>query len=380
MSLINRMLQDLEARHAEPAETDTFPGKIHAVAPRRAWLTQTWLVAAVLLCASLGVALWMVMRNPAPNVPAKPVIARSPQVPSAPMVAPSTPPPPKAVAAALPKPVPTTIAQSSTSGTLALPESPAKNPSVAQAPAQNPNPTQSADPTLTAPVKEPVRTEPLVQEKKSLPRFVPERESLAAEKLKKSTPTQPPAEERVQKALGLIQQGQFDEGRALLEEALQVNPAHLPARQALLGILVETKRYEKAIELLQDGLALHPNQAGFAMALARLQVERSDGAAALQTLERYESAGRDNAEYQAFRATLLARNGRHKEAITHYQKALANSPQSGAWWVGLAMSLEADNQTASAREAYRRAQQAVISPELYAYSEQRMAQLAHQVQ
>lgn len=380
MSLINRMLQDLEARHAEPAETNTFPGKVHAVAPRRAWQPQAWLITAVLLCASLGVALWMIMRNPAPNAPAKPIIARSPQMPSAPTVAPPAPLAPKAVAPVQPAPAPTTTVQSSPLGAIAVPESPAKNPAIAQAPAQNPGPMQSAAPSSTETVKEPVRTAPPVQEKKSAARFVPERESLVAEKLKKSAPSQPPAEERVQKALGLIQQGQLDEGRALLEEALQVNPAHLPARQALLGILVETKRYEKAIELLQDGLALHPNQAGFAMALARLQVERADGASALQTLEHYESAGRDNAEYQAFRATLLARNGRHKEAITHYQKALANSPQSGVWWIGLAMSLEADNQTASAREAYRRAQQGVISPDLYAYSEQRLAQLAHQVQ
>lgn len=354
MSLINRMLQDLEARHAEPLEATVFPSKIHAVPVERRASLRWWGLALGLVIALL-VAAWLFWRS----WPAKPV--SPPPVAITPASSPVIAPTPAPVVA--PTPVP------ATASTISSPATP--TPLVVDSkpilPSAVTPETKTPEPLIAA--AEPAR----VVNKPDIPP-VP-KEALIIPKPSKDLTAKQRADEVYQKALLSLQQGQLNEGRAGLEEALQLNPANMSARQAMLGVLVESKQYDKAVDLLQNGLTLFPQQNGFAMALARLQVERGETSAALQTLERYQAHALDNAEYRAFKGTLLQRGGRHKEAIAEYQAALRIAPQSGVWLIGLAVSLEADNQFAGARDAYRRAQQTPLSADLYTYSEQRLAKL-----
>ena len=89
------------------------------------------------------------------------------------------------------------------------------------------------------------------------------------------------------------------------------------------------------------------------MALARLQVEQ--GGPALQTLLRSLPYASERADYQAFVATLMEREQRHKEAVGYYEAALRLSPQNGVWWMGLGISLQADQRPQEAVIAYQRA-------------------------
>lgn len=354
MSLINRMLQDLEARHAEPLEATIFPSKIHAVPVERRASLRWWGLALGLVIALL-VGAWLFWRS----WPAQPVA--SPPLAIIPASGPVLAPTPAPVAA--PSPVPTTASAISgpTTPTAVAGESKPIEPSVVTPETKAPEPLViAAEPAR--PVNKP--------DTPSAPK-----EALIIPKPAKDLTAKQRADEIYQKALLSLQQGRLDEGRTGLEEALQLNPADMSARQAMLGVLVESKQYDKAIGFLQNGLTLFPQQSGFAMALARLQVERGETNAALQTLERYQSHAQDNAEYRAFKGTLLQRDGRHKEAIVEYQGALKAAPQTGVWLIGLAISLEADKQFSGARDAYRRAQQTPLSAELYTYSEQRLAKL-----
>ena len=62
-----------------------------------------------------------------------------------------------------------------------------------------------------------------------------------------------------------------------------------------------------------------------------------------------------------------------KEAIEEYQATVRLSPQTGIWWMGLGLSLEADGRTAEAREAYQKARASgTLSPELAAFVEQKL--------
>jgi MSHA biogenesis protein MshN len=112
------------------------------------------------------------------------------------------------------------------------------------------------------------------------------------------------------------------------------------------------------------------------MTLARLQAERGDTARAIATLQAGLEHAQGNAEYAAFLAALLQREGRHEEAIAQFQGALRQRPGAGVWWLGLGISLQAANQAAAAREAYRRANAAGnLHPELAAFADQRLKQL-----
>ena len=112
------------------------------------------------------------------------------------------------------------------------------------------------------------------------------------------------------------------------------------------------------------------------MIVARLQVEKGDQQAAITTLQRSLPYALERAEYRAFLAALLQREGRHKEAIEHYLAAVRKTPQSGLWWMGLGISMQADSRDAEAREAFTHARETQsLSPELQAFVDQKLKQL-----
>jgi MSHA biogenesis protein MshN len=141
----------------------------------------------------------------------------------------------------------------------------------------------------------------------------------------------------------------------------------------LLGILVQQRRNVDAEALLVEGQRQNPAQVGFALALARLQAERGDNAAALESLQRSAAAGRERPEFLGFQAGLLARGGRHADAATQYRSALRMAPQNAVWWMGLGISLESDRRPAEAAEAFQRARETPgLNAELTAYVDQRL--------
>jgi len=184
------------------------------------------------------------------------------------------------------------------------------------------------------------------------------------------------AENEYRKATGLLHRGSPAEAQQGFEAALQLQPEHHAARQGLVGLLLETRKFSDAERVLQEGLALAPAQSGFTITLARLQVHRGDVAEGVATLKRGFEYGRGNADYHAFLAALHQRLGQHEEAVEQFQAALRLKPAPGVWWLGLGMSLQAVNRTADAQDAYRRARSAAnIQPDLAALAEQRLRQL-----
>ena len=184
------------------------------------------------------------------------------------------------------------------------------------------------------------------------------------------------AENEFRKATGLLHRGSPAEAQQGFEAALQLQPEHHAARQGLVGLLLETRKFSDAERVLQEGLALAPAQSGFTITLARLQVHRGDVAEGVATLKRGFEFGRGNPDYHAFLAALHQRLSQHEEAVEQFQAALRLKPAPGVWWLGLGMSLQAVNRTADAQDAYRRARSAAnIQPDLAALAEQRLRQL-----
>jgi MSHA biogenesis protein MshN len=179
------------------------------------------------------------------------------------------------------------------------------------------------------------------------------------------------AEAEYRKGLVALQDGRNGEAIAALEQAVRLEPTHEAARQTVVGLLVEARRTEEALRHLQLGLTLEPRQPAMAMLLARLQIER--GASGIETLMRTLPYATGNSEYHAFLAGALARESRHQEAAEHYRLALRGAPQSGVWWIGLAMSLQAEKRDAEALDAFKRAKAAgTLTPELNTFAERKI--------
>jgi len=181
------------------------------------------------------------------------------------------------------------------------------------------------------------------------------------------------AETEYRKAIAAVNQGRIEEALESLRNSLRQDGLHSASRQLLVKLLLEAKRPDEAIQALHDGLQGQPAQTGWAMSLARLQVDRGDLAGAWQTLDYSLPAAVGNADYQGFAAHVLQRLGRNKEASERYQAASRLSPADGRWWLGLGLVLDAEGRSAEAREAYLRARQSGnLSAELMVMIEQKL--------
>jgi MSHA biogenesis protein MshN len=184
------------------------------------------------------------------------------------------------------------------------------------------------------------------------------------------------AESEFRRGVGLQQRGRPREAEAAWRAALESDPTHEQARQALLGALLEKGRRDEAEALLREGLQTNPRQVNLAMLLARLQVDRGAQHEALETLLASLSNAQWSPDYLAMTAAVLARASRHREAAELYDAALRIGPNNAVWTMGLGLALRADGRAQEALAAFERARDLkTLNPDLQAYVEQQIREL-----
>jgi MSHA biogenesis protein MshN len=382
MSLVNKMLRDLDARRAAPGERAALPAAVTPLAARQESPRgrEIWL-GALVASVALGVAWWWF----APAAPRTAVVVASP------MATASTVPSPAAVPSA-PSARDTVSGPAgditlAPAGTRSVRPKPARvetqlriDPDLAALPRERPasrgKPLPSVPPAPQAVAADaavasaaPVRPVAAIAVK----------EEPAAESSINKQPRLPTAVERAEadyrRGLLAQRQGQKDEAAARYQAALAEHAGHAAARQSLAALLIELRRYDEADALLRKGVALPAVRLASALALARLMVERGQAAAALDLLLENAAAGERSADYQGFVAALLNRAGRHREAAERYQAAVQLAPNESRWWAGLGIALEAEGKPAEARAAYQKASGLPGLPaELALHIEQRLRQ------
>lgn len=378
MSVINRMLQELERRHDETEER--MPGVVRAVPARLSTVSYRaglWRGAIIGLALLVGILGWRVAVSWKTNKAAPAVAAAVP----APQILPAVPvvPRPHLKPSATLERVPVAV------GNIVAAPMPAAPEPVA-APAAKPNrEAPLAKPPQAAPEKSPpALPAPAVTESSASGSVKPEAiikthptntEAPVSNGIKQVSVAQR-ADFHYREALSFITQGRMQEAQEALEAVLRIDPKNLDARQVLLSLLVDEKRYPQAEQLLQTGLQLHLAPAAQAAALARVQLERGDQAAALATLEKYAPQVGKDSEYHGFYAALLQRAGRHAEAIQQFQAALKIQPRQATWLMGLGISLQAEKRNTEAAQAYSQAYAAnTLAPDLQAFVAQRLQQV-----
>ena len=388
MSLINKMLQDLEQRNDSATRSEPMAGEVRAVPAASAPRTGAMVGGLVVLVVAIGVGWMMMQPTAAPPV----VVAAAPAKPAQ-VAVPAPAPVPAAVAAApaqlvavAPVSTPAVAIASASAVATASAAAPAAA-KVAQAvaaakPAAEPKVKQAAAALVAA------NSAPPQGVTKQPSKVMSEEASPAVQKT--ATVVAPAAEARWQKrftpqqqsdnlykqAITQLQQGQGTDARKSLRLALEVNPNNVKARQVLVDMQVEAGSVEEASALLRDGLRLSPEQSGLSMSLARLQLETGDTAAAMTTLEQGLKSAGDEPQYNAFYAVLLQRAKRHDEAVNHYLVALRSDPSMPTWLVGIGISLQALGKNADASEAFQRARDSgLLTPQLAQFVDQKLNQL-----
>lgn len=363
MSVINQMLVDLERRRASGEERNRIPSHVRALpddASGTRWRSLR-LVGGLLAAALLVVAAWWwSSRAPA-------VIA----MPAAKVVVPAPEPGPEPrdtefIARRLTldlarAPAPVDVAPEIVNRD--APPGIDMSSLLAPRPAPSPRAEMPADkPRAPAPVLKKV-TEPAA----AAPAPVE-----IDKKVRQLTPRQR-ADTEYSKGAVALHRGQAGDARAAFEAALQIDPMHHGSRQALVGMLLDERQPAVAMRVLQEGLQLAPAQHGFAMTLARLQMENGELDAGVQTLARSLESPGVSPDYLAFYAGLLQRQQKHAEAALQFQRALQRRGNVGLWLLGLGVSLEALGRGPDALEAYQRAKASGnLSAELQAFADQKL--------
>jgi MSHA biogenesis protein MshN len=184
------------------------------------------------------------------------------------------------------------------------------------------------------------------------------------------------ADAEFRRGMSLVQQGHPQDAEGALRAALEADPGHEQARQALLGVLLERGRRTEAETLLQEGLAANPKQVSLAMLLARLQLDRGAQQEALDTLLAALPNAQWSPDYLAMTAAVLSRASRHREAAALYEAALRIGPNNAVWTMGLGLALRADGRPQEALAAFERARDLkTLNPDLQAFVERQIREI-----
>jgi MSHA biogenesis protein MshN len=354
MSVINQVLNQLEQRGAHTAAEQTM---VRAVPHARRNFTMPLLVFGLAL--AVGIAAWQWVQTRKREVAAT-MVQRPPVViVKRESVVPAANLPASRLSFELSSvPLPSTFRQESGQATstgsgqaLTDEKNISENPGVLVQPAQ-----PKVEPQLGKTVS---ATEKVTSSNSALPM----KQVSAAQK----------ADAEYRKAASLMQQGRLADAIAGYQAALRLDAGHDAARQALVALLLESKRGKDAERVLQDRLKSKADHTGFTMMLARLQVERGAVAEATATLEKALPYASSQADYQAFLAALLQRQNRNDEAIAHYQIVLQLAPNNGIWLMGYGISLQAVQRNADAKVAFQHALDTqTLSPDLQAFVRQKL--------
>ncbi|MCL5668607.1 MAG: tetratricopeptide repeat protein [Gammaproteobacteria bacterium] len=343
MSLINQMLRDLESRRAQaqgpkpsgaldnlswPSKPGMPSGNVLAGLHSVNWMRLGGITAA--FAVLLAGYLWYSRGTP-PDT-ASQTVAQAPAVPQ--QTAPESSPAP-AVAAATETPAPAAAQPAP----IEAPSTPDGATPVAEAPPREEKPAGAVE---AAPPREPVRAE---------------KQPPAAPRIKKPSAQGPAqlAERAYQEAVEALQNGKIVDAQQSLREALAREPLHHKSRELLTEIYLRTGQTSEAENLLAAGAMLDPRYTLFGKLHARLLAQRGDISGALQVLQRGLTGAAGDAEYHALLGALYQRAADHGQAVSAYQAALHLEPSQGVWWMGLAISLEAQQSPDEALRAYRRA-------------------------
>jgi MSHA biogenesis protein MshN len=365
MSLINKMLQDLDARGTPAGEA--YPTQIKPVprAARPLPLRAIAAAAGIVVAGGVGWFAWQHLHAPAPQPVTAPVAAT---------VQPAAAPQGNSFEAMEPDGSAARAARRTMASMLAARQAapvPAPEPAAVVVPAAPPAPAKPARAAATERKAVPAKVDAKVV--KAAPPAAAHAKPVAA--VARQDGVGQRAESAYRRALDRLQDGRTTESMAALEEALRIDPAHEAARQTLVGLLVEAGRVDDAMRQLQLGLTQDPRQPALAMLLARLQIER--GASGIETLTRTLPYAGNNPDYHAFLGGALERQQRHREAAEQYLLAVRAAPANGVWWMGLGMALQADKRNGEALEAFQKARASgVLNGELAAFVERRIQQLS----
>ncbi|MCS6119487.1 tetratricopeptide repeat protein [Shewanella baltica] len=170
--------------------------------------------------------------------------------------------------------------------------------------------------------------------------------------------------------------GKLKEAISYYEQTLGFDPSMHEARKQLAALHYGQGQLAKASEVLQQGMLLFPQQLDFALLLARVQQAAGQADLALATLANIPDTHPLARQKWMAQSDLAQKLGQFSVSEQAYRQLLQQEPQQAKWWMGLAYALDSQQQFSQARQAYRTALgHRGLSAQASAFIEQRLTQL-----
>lgn len=151
----------------------------------------------------------------------------------------------------------------------------------------------------------------------------------------------------------LVNQGQTQAAQLFLQEFIAGHQQPVKATQALFTLYLQQPDQEAARLLLQEARNYLPEVLRTHLT-AQLLFAQGSPAAAISVLEKDIQQAEGDEAYRALLAGLYHKTARYHESASSYRRLLDVFGEKPAYWLGLALALDALQQNASALEAYRR--------------------------
>ena len=153
-----------------------------------------------------------------------------------------------------------------------------------------------------------------------------------------------------------LKNGEEQEAIGLLYQLLESQPENTGARKKLAAMLFARGQLNEAEAVLRQGLQRQPDNLQMRLMLARLYFQRNDLQQALDTVTSDEVSAFLYPDYVSFRASLAEKLARYDIARQDYHALVESQPDEPRWWLGFAVSLERLNENMLALQAYEKNQ------------------------
>ena len=206
-------------------------------------------------------------------------------------------------------------------------------------------------------------------------RLTPQQQGQMAITEVKLTPKQL-AQKRFTLASEAERDGKLKDAISYYEQTLGFDPSMHEARKQLAALHYGQGQLAKASEVLLQGMLLFPQQLDFALLLARVQQASGQADLALVTLANIPDTHSLARQKWMAQSDLAQKLGQFSLSEQAYRQLLQQEPQQAKWWMGLAYALDSQQQFPQARQAYRTALgHRGLSAQASAFIEQRLTQL-----
>ena len=167
----------------------------------------------------------------------------------------------------------------------------------------------------------------------------------------------------------------------LMQQKAQSHPTDISVKKKLASLLFASGQVEKAQALLQGMLVNSPDDHSVRLMLSRLYVKQGLTTLAIENANGAVSSPRNplSVELLSFRANLLQQHGEFDKSLNDYLVLTKRRPLEPKWWLGAAISADNLHQSALAFHAFSQVvkidTQQTLSPNVHHYAQERMARL-----